>query len=340
MYIDQIPSVKNTQKLTKLGPPTLGQKTTEIKEREDLYTPEAVSENKNKDLSEYEDDENAESVKRHYIQPEAVSHQAVKTLLQRHNIPTSEQKWTIFAGYTGELATTLSELNNTIYFTDPIEHWVNTHNTDFAQTKQTTLQGLPSDLIAQSNGVTTFEGYGPLHNDIEMWYEIARSLTTEHGFTFFESEFTRNCTRYTGSGKTLMGELNAFTKAPTYDIQAQYRQRGDLRAYNVRATNDQTRIKILRDLYTIYALLNLYFKRPEDSQTEVRSLRVTQEVAEIISNQIETTPREIKEVIERFAKIHHDMLSDVEKTYNRSGTLNVSVRSTAVAIYPGHNFEP
>lgn len=335
MYHDRIPSLTDEEKLKELGPPAFGESSNTIKEPPERYTPEAVNKHRRKDENEY-DKRDGKSVKRHYIQSQALSNQqAIKTLLQRHNIPIKNQTWLVYAGFTGELADILSELDNTVIFTDPLESWIEKaeNNNKYDQTEQTTLQSLSSSLIAKSDGLITFEGFGPIIHLVEASIEILRALTTRYGFTFFESEYTRSCTASTGSGKTLKGKLNAFEREYGDDVQSQYRERNGLRAYNLRAKSQEMRIELLRDLWIIYGIVDGYLSGKKSIWISSHSAEVTAEFAEELSDRLNTSPLRVKNTVDRLAEIQHQMCAPNEKTYNRRGAVNIPIRSTHVEAF-------
>lgn len=340
MYHSTIPSLADREQLKELGPPAFGESKNTIKEPSERYTPEAVEKHRKMDEDEY-NERHGKSVKRHYIQEEALAdRQAIKTVLQRHNIPTEGQTWLVYAGFTGELADALSKFGNDVIFTDPLETWITEAEDRYHRTEQTTLQSLPSSLIAGSDGLIMFEGFGPMTHEVEASIELLRALTTQHGFTFFESEYTRNCTISTGSGKTLKGKLNAFTgEKYGSEVQSQYRERHGLRAYNLRARSEQIRTQVLRDLWIIYAIVDSYLSGDESLNIDSFSATVTIEFAEKLADDLNTSPLRIKNTVDRLAKIQHQMLTPNEQTYNRRGACHVPVRSSNVTIFNHRRFQ-
>lgn len=324
------PPIQNSNALKRFGPPAF-RSDAGIKEPRERYTPSAVKKHRNMDEDDYEE-RNGKLVKRHYIQQEALSNRhKIKTVLKRHSIPAQDQTWLVYAGFTGELAETLSEFGNDVIFTDPLEPWTTRaeESGKYRQVEQTTFESLPGSLIADSDGIITFEGFGPIGSENKTSLEVLRALTTQHGFTFFESEYTRSCTRSRGSGKSLKGTLNAFEQGYKQAINSQYRERYGLRAYNVRAQSDEVRVAILRDLWVIYAVINEYLNSEDiDESSNPLTVELTDEFARSLADKLDIAAFRVREAVDRLAKIQYEMLTKKWKRYSRRTTASVPLKGT------------
>lgn len=294
------------------------------------YTQEAVIENRSKNLTDYESEAKGKSIKRHYIQESAVTENKVKTLIDRLNIPTGSN-WLLFAGYTGELADVLStNLGCSVIFTDPLKTWVEKAANNGLTADQYTIQDIPGDHFKQIDGVGTFEGYEAISNDLDLLYEGMRCLTTKHGLTFFQSKFTRNCTKSTGNGKSIKGRFKAFEKS--YDVTSCYRENDGLRAYNMRANTVETRAKILADYLTFYSIADLYFSEEDIIKTNDGRIQITPNLLSTISDILQIPYQQAKESYNRIEEVNYHMQSQNEKTYAQRWMLGFPMGNQVIMI--------
>lgn len=302
-------------------------KPTDDKER---YSQEAVIENRKKSLDDYETESKGKSVKRHYIQKSAVTRTKVKTLLDRLDIPTSSD-WLLFAGFTGELADVFSsELNGSVIFTDPLETWVENAADNGFKTDQCKMQNCSGDHFKHVDAVATFEGYEAISEDADLLYDGMRCLTTDYGFTFFQSEFTRNCTPSRGNGTSIKGRFKAFEKA--YNVTSCYRENDGLRAYHVSVNSPETQARILSDYLTVYSTVDLYFSKADVITTNNGRIQITPDLISTISNRLQIPYQQAKTAYDRIEKVEYHMQNKTMKKYSYRNMLGLPIGNQVIMM--------
>jgi len=325
----KIPSFDSTETPSHWLAPARNDTTEEI-DKYDRYTPEAVTKNRNKSVNEFEDEAKGKNVKRHYIQNEAVSEQQIQILLDRLDIPT-DTSWLLHAGFTGELGDVLAgDLNGDVIFTDPLEPWVDKATEKGLQAIQTRLQTCDGKHFAQVDGVATFEGYGGIYRDGDLLYEGLRCLTTEYGMTFFQSEFTRNCTRSTGNGTSVKGRFKAFEKGYP-GVTSCYRENAGLRAYHMSA-DQETRQRILKDYLILYLIACSHRTTPDDATAGRSPKPLTPAVVDVLPEKLNVTYEEATHAFSRIEAVDYHLQNQINKNHTRRYNIGFPLENQVVMI--------
>lgn len=101
-------------------------------------------------------------------------------------------KATVFGGYTGQFAKALRDMGTEVFFTDPMQVWVDQARADGFRAEMFSAEAMPSADIIEADVMATFECYMPFEDQAMAMYTSMRFLTTKYGIIFAESESTRD----------------------------------------------------------------------------------------------------------------------------------------------------
>lgn len=140
----------------------------------------------------------------------------VRQILKRLNLEIDGSNITVVAGFVGEYAKLLAALGGDVYFTDPLECWVEYVN------KTAGLDGcvadilsLPRHSVVDADILTSFESYPVFFAGFEQFFLLAGyALNSTQGFVHVETASTME-SRRRGYKKTVevTDVFNAFTQA-------------------------------------------------------------------------------------------------------------------------------
>ena len=191
---------------------------------------------------------------RHYSQLElSFDNNSVIQFLRELDIPVSNNKVTIFGGYTSQFASCLRSIGMQIVFTDPLAEWVEKAISSGFEAYKYAAEEIPKDLIERTDLFATFECYSPFVDSRKSIYTTLRFLTSKYGILFAESQrTTEEIIKEVGPKGMLKFAFLPFKKV--YAIKRLFRGKGELRFYHFCASEKARQIigadcRVIKTIY-------------------------------------------------------------------------------------------